>query len=753
MVVASIGDSDITLGEYEDLYLKTSTNREDAAGLTLEEREKFLGLLTNFRLKLMDAYNSGLDRDPAIQSEMNLYKGSLASSFLVEREVMRPGVRKLYDERQTEYRASHILLNLPESTDPADTAAVEKKAYELIARLKAGESIDSLAVQFSQDPSAKQNMGDLYYFTSGQMVRPFEEAVIGMKVGEVLDHPVRSQYGLHIIKLLDRKPAPGEIRCSHLMARFTSPTPSPEDTLKAYQKLQGLLDSLRLGTPFAELAKRHSEDPGSAPNGGDLGWFGRRRWVQEFDEEAFKLKPGQTSGIIRSRYGYHLIHCTDTRLPKTFEESENDIQKLYEQVRFNEDKQNYVRKLKKETGFSLDQTVLKRFISELDTNSTMKNAAWADSLTPATRQAPLMRFGNRTISVDSVVTVLKQRPDLQTTSLRPGSFGGTIDKVAEQFVFMVKSETIDKQYPEFASLMKEYMDGILLYQVEQQKIWGSMTVTDSASRAYFEKNREKFMFPDRVEFTEIRAASDSAAQSFYTRVMNGSTFRQIVVEDSTRMARKNNHMLPFAKKSSRLSGETLDALSRIAADLEADPKLRLHLIAHPDTVAGKSAAASLATKRLDRARNHLINQFGIQETRISTFVRPVLPGVTDKAERSRLNERLDADLVGRTKAVVGNIEHVLSAVDADERSKQANLLQAGEVSKPFRFKNGYSLVMLVGKEPARNKTYEEAGTEVSSAFQEYESKRLEQEWLDGLRKQYPVTTDREVLERAFLSSE
>jgi len=106
-------------------------------------------------------------------------------------------------------------------------------------------------------------------------------------------------------------------------------------------------------------------------------------------------------------------------------------------------------------------------------------------------------------------------------------------------------------------------------------------------------------------------------------------------------------------------------------------------------------------------------------------------------------------LVGRMPIVQGRVTTELLPVSTDARTKKADSLAVGTVSAPFAFKTGYSLVRLNGKEGARQKTLEEAGTEVSSAFQEYESKRLETQWLDGLRKVYPVVEHKEALKSAF----
>lgn len=759
-VVASIGGEEISLGEYEAMFLKTSSGIEAARQSTMEERERFLELLTNFRLKLADAYASGLEDDPEVRDEMNLYKGSLATSYLIDREVTQPGIRSLYEERQTEYRASHILL----SYSAEDSAAAYAKAYELIKRLQNGEDFGTLAVNASVDPSVQQNRGDLYYFTSGQMVRPFENAVRGMAPGELLPHPVRSQFGLHIIKLTDKVPSSGEIRCSHIMVRFSGPDPSPEDTAKAYGHLSAILDSIRAGGDFADFARRYSEDPGSSPNGGDLGWFARRRWVPEFDEQAFKLSPGEMSGVIRSRYGYHIINCTDSRPAKTFEEAEPEIRKLYEQTRQDEDKRRYLDRLRKETGFRMDEMVLQQFISELDTMRSLKYARWADSLSQEILGTPLVYFNSGGVTVDSTVRMLKKRSDLSNTLLRPVKFREAIDKVAEQMVFQAKAETMGNGYPEFAALMKEYMDGILLYQIEQERVWNRVAVTDSALQAYYEQRSDQFRFPDRVRFVEIRAANDSIARTIKARVAKGETFASIAAEDDARMKRPGNYKIQFEPGSFRFSETSLGQMKAVAEDLLQDPRLRVHVIAHPDTGStpvvhddhvhdapvfpGDPANFPLGEQRAARVKKQLSFRLNIPEDRIATFVRPIANTVAGP-ERARLNNVVDIDVVGRQDAIIGTVDTLLTTADQDARSNQASLLSPGAVSDPFRFKNGSSLVMLLGKEPARQKSYEEAGTEVSSAFQEYESRRLEEEWLRGLRERYPVVLHKEVLSKAF----
>lgn len=748
-VVATVGDTPITLREYENLMLKSSGGPEEVAASTPGEREEFLRLMTNFRLKLKDAYASGLERRPEIQAEIRQYRGSLAQSFLTEREVTAPGVRRLFERRNEEIRASHILISLPPQVSPEDSAMAYAKAADVIRRLQAGAVFGDLAAEISQDPSVAQNRGDLYYFTAGQMVPPFEDAVYAMKTGEITTTPVRTPYGLHIVKVTDRKPAPGEVQCSHIMVRFDRQDPAPEDTLAAFEKIRALEDSLRQGADFSGLAQRHSQDPGSAARGGDLGWFGRRRWVQAFDEVALTLTPGQTSGIVRTIYGYHLIRCFDARPPKPFAEAEKDVQQMYQQVRFQDDFRAYTNRLRQENGYALNAPAAERFFSSLDSTKTMRDTAWASGIEPDLAREWLLRFTGRTITVDSAVAVMRNRPDFVNTSLRRSSMQQALDKVADQLVFEVKAGELEGRSPDFASLMKEYSEGILLYQVEQDRVWNRIAVTDSALQGYFGAHREDFRHPDRANIGVLRMANDSLASLAHHRLLAATPPHTLVREDSLRMARPYLHEVKFTKRSPAVPPSARPVFAAFVEEMRTDPALRITATAYHDTAGPKSPSEKLAMARLKAVRDLLVKTLRADDGRVATQTK-IPPRGTADTTLARLMSVVNVELGGRRPHVLGFADDQLLPVDADERAARADSLAPGTWSAPFLYEGAVHLVRLNRKEPSRLKTFEEAGTEVSSAFQEYESKRLEREWLERLRAQYPVTTNPAALQQAFV---
>jgi peptidyl-prolyl cis-trans isomerase SurA len=756
-VVATVNQEPITLKDYETLYLKGAGNRDSAQSSSMQERERFLDLMINYRLKLADAQALKLDQKPEIINELQQYKGGLAASFITEREVSTPGLRHLYDRRSEEIRASHILLTLGANPSPEDSAKAYTKAYEIIKALKEGADFKAVALENSQDPSVKQNGGDLYYFTGGQMIPPFENAVYAMKPGEVTSKPVRTQYGLHIIKMTDRRPAPGETRCSHIMIRFTSQNPSPQDTVSAYGKIKAIYDSLKQGIDFAALARRNSEDPGSASKGGDLGFFARRRWVQAFDEVAFQLKPGEFSSIIRSPYGYHIVKCTEQKPPKTFEEAKPELQQMYQQQFFQEDYVKLLNKLQKQVNLRQNEQVLKAFLAGCDSTKTVRDSGATADVPPEVLRSEVLSVGPIALSMDSILSTMKWRQDLASTPLRQQPFTISMDKIAEQAVWTVAADSLQRTYPEFASILKEYKEGVLLYQVEQDNVWNKVAPNDSALHIYFDAHRDKFTYPDRVDFSELRVPNETVGKNIVAQLKEGKSMEQVALADSMRMALPTEFEGSFKKGSTTLTPKSGAALTDAMKQLKADSTLKVQVMIHPDTAKAKSKA--LANKRLETLRTRL-HKLGLRPDRVITVTRPMgsntlVANASGKSGKASLNTKeanaFELNIVGRQALVLGDIQRGVLAPSADERAKRADSLMAGSVSGAVPYHGVYSIVRLNKREPARQKTFEEAGGEVSSAFQEAESKRLETEWLQGLRQRYPVVEHKEVLKDAFVT--
>lgn len=637
-IVLEVGQHKVSMRDYETFYLRNSTTFEAAQKSSPAEREHFLDLLTNYKLKLQDAYDRHLMDDPEIMKELREYRATLASTFLIEKEISGPGIRRLYERRKKQVHVQQILLAMKPDARPEDTLRIYTRAMDIIRRAKAGESFDSLAIKYSEAPGVNTSHGDYYFVTGGKLVAPFEDAVYSINPGQIDPNPVRTPFGYHVVRVIEVEPTRA-LKVRHIMARFQTTTPDSAEVSAALARIKGIQDSLKKGWDFANLATKLSEDGGSSGQGGDLGWFERARWVLPFDEAAFKLKPGQTSGIVRTPFGFHILRCDSMRSLGSYASMESELKKNYQQTRYNDDYTAYVDSLKRRFGYSFHEDAFKDLLSHVDSTKTTEDSAWDQKLTPGIRTAALMTINGRPVPVDTVITILRNKPEFRSASLREGELKPHVDRIADAFLFEEKAAGLESQYPDFAALMKEYTDGIILYKLEQMEVWNKTSVNDSSLRKYFSENREKFIFPERLRIGEIYVESDTTALMLYDSLKHGADF----------------------------------------------------------------------------------NSLAAQWTE-------------------------DADV----KAKAGEKGFLIP--DTGEIGKQALALGAGEISEPFELDNGgYAIVKLIAKEPARQKTYEEAGAEVSNSYQEHQSKLLEQEWVDRVRQKFPVKQNKELLKNAFTS--
>jgi hypothetical protein len=189
----------------------------------------------------------------------------------------------------------------------------------------------------------------------------------------------------------------------------------------------------------------------------------------------------------------------------------------------------------------------------------------------------------------------------------------------------------------------------------------------------------------------------------------------------------------------------------MAKEMRRDSRLRISVTARADTTVAKKRNIQMAQKYLDRLVTTLVKKLKVDRNAITTSTVP-LPSSASPNPKGKASSRtgtIEVSLSGRIPLILGKPETLLLPAATDERTKRADSLAVGSHSAPFFHQSGYSIVRLNGREKARQKTYEETGPELSSAYQEYQSKQLEADWLSQLRKEYPVVENLAALKEAF----
>jgi peptidyl-prolyl cis-trans isomerase SurA len=211
-----------------------------------------------------------------------------------------------------EFNVSHILLSLPAAATPQQLEEISHKAQDVASRAAKGEDFGQLAIANSNSQTALDG-GQLGWRKGAQLPQFILDLVGKMKPGEVSE-PVRTPSGYHIVKLNERRSGEAPVIVNQVHVRHILMKPNElDDDATVREKLAKLRERIQKGESFAGIASTASEDPGSAPDGGDLGWSGPGTFVPEFDKAIADLKVDEISEPFKTRYGWHIVQMLGTR--------------------------------------------------------------------------------------------------------------------------------------------------------------------------------------------------------------------------------------------------------------------------------------------------------------------------------------------------------------------------------------------------------------------------------------------------------
>lgn len=560
-ILLTIGGKAVQKDELVYLISKGKGNETVAPGLSREEFEENFELFVNYKLKVREAESLGLDQSEEFQNEFASFKETLISPYLIKNSLEEGELRKTYSRMQEIVRASHILFQFPPNASNEDSLIVLKMALKVKNEIENGGDINALAVQYSDDPSAKTNRGDLGYFTSLQMVQPFEDAAFGLQIGKVSD-PVLTNFGYHIIQVKDRIPNPGQVRVSHILVRFDPQVPAQEDN--ARRKISDIYSEIQKeSTVWEEIVKTFSEDPGTKDNGGLLPWFGIGAMIPEFEMAAFSLNEiGEISPPLKTQYGYHILRLEGKKQLEPFEELEESIRsRILRDSRSGMIQSQVVAVQKARYGFKENEQNLSKFLMTL--NQTPKSGFGAVLESSNLQSTELFTLqGKKYIGSD----LWKY---MQEDEYIPRGNGGTFDVWYERFVAQVLNNTeetdLEANNKEYGMLLKEYRDGILLFSLMNQEVWQKGIADSLGQVEFFRKNIANYQWKSRVEASIVRVIDqtklESARKALQNSGFNPANFQNF------ESGYKTNSPLAFTSESGTYEYQDHPVLSKVNLEI------------------------------------------------------------------------------------------------------------------------------------------------------------------------------------------
>lgn len=527
-VVMEVGGKKIAKDEFMKDFMSTVGERLAAKpGVTEAEKrqtlDEYVDLYATFRAKLMDAYALGFDTMPNLLEELKTYRDELAAPYLIDSATLERILHEAYDRNHYSLRAAHILIMLSPDASAEDSLNAYKRIMALRDRIMAGEDFFAVSSEevhrVQPDAPMRPNEGDLGYFTAFDMVYPFENAAYALKVGEV-SMPVRTRFGYHIIKLLDKVDMFGKCDLAHIWMM------SSDSSMRKFE-IDDCYRRLTEGQDFAIVA-RQSDDRTTRDNGGLMPNATLSNLPPEYVDVAQYLKDGEFSKPFFTQYGWHIIKMVrrDT-LPPYESMVPYYKQKMTRDQRGEESRKAFTRSCMKRYGIQdLTQTPVAQ--PKGKKGKKKEPVKMQASLQQLYDIVPVEATRNQWKYNDSMVT------DIHPILTMPGKSYTTLDLAryisthqkggrplkSEYFVNMKYSDFIDsvvlvfvdsrleEDNPELADVVDEYRRGLMIFNYNNAMIW-SKALHDTVGFSDFyarESSTKRMDNPDdSVYFWKTRA--------------------------------------------------------------------------------------------------------------------------------------------------------------------------------------------------------------------------------------------------------
>ena len=497
-VLFTIDEKPYYTDEFKRVYNKNIDLVKDESQKDLNQ---YLNLYVGYKLKINKAHQLGLQNNPKYITELSSYRTQLAKNYLTDVKVTNELVQEAYSRTLKEINGSHILFLVDENAGPADTLKAYNKAISVRKKIMAGEDFGVAAAEYSEDPSAKDNKGDLGYFSAFRMVYPFENGAYNTQVGKI-SQPIRTRFGYHLIKVNSVRDNRGEVSVSHIMLMKSD---DKELNEKNKSRIQELYQKLQQGERFEELAKQFSEDKSSGPSGGKLAVFGSGQLSSvEFEDVAFGLTKDQPlSKPFESAFGFHIVRLNDKFPVKSFEEMESDLQsKVSRDERSRLIQNSVTERLRKQYKVNTEKKTYAAI--EKSFSKEFYNGNWKSEDVKTPFNENLLTVNTTKFSGRDFLNFIEknQRKAVEIKSI-PKMISVMYEEYTDEELNKYYNSNLENEFPEFANVMSEYRDGLLLFDLMEKEIWEKSKSDTLGLHAFYDKNVNKYQWNKRYDIVVV----------------------------------------------------------------------------------------------------------------------------------------------------------------------------------------------------------------------------------------------------------
>lgn len=510
-VLLTVDGDPIMTSEFLRVYNKNLDLVKDESQ---KDIDGYLKLFTEYQLKLKEARRLKFDEDISYKREFSSYKNQLIKNYLSDNQVTDALVAEAYRRSNEDIKASHILVRLDESEK--DTLKTYNEVLALRERVLK-EGYDQVKAEMHNGKTIF--LEDLGYFSAFKMVYDFETAAYETPVGEI-SMPFRTQFGYHVVKVNDRRASKGTMTAAHIMVALNN----TDSLLDPQERIHDIYKKLNQGESFEALAKQFSDDKSTAQKGGELSPFKSGQLGSEiFESKAFGLpNNGDVSEPFKTEYGWHIVKRIAIKPIEGFEEVKSSLEaRVKRDSRSKLINDAMVKELKNRYNITNNEDAKTYFESIMTKDFFTRSWKLPEDIV---NDKTVFTINSKAFTYDDFGKHLINAQRIYSGKSMPFSdvINDELNSFFEKSILQFREDNLENENEEYAHILKEYRDGLLLFDLMEKEIWNKASKDSLGLEAFYAKNKSKYQWDERVEVL-IASSADEAMVKKAQRMMENGT--------------------------------------------------------------------------------------------------------------------------------------------------------------------------------------------------------------------------------------
>jgi peptidyl-prolyl cis-trans isomerase SurA len=499
------GSKTVTQAEFLNNFNKNANNLKGDRSAALKEN---LDLYIRYKLKVQAAYDLQYDTLPNQKDDLQSFKKQIEGKYLTEDKTMKLLIDEAHERMQKDIRVSHILILVPKNAQPADTVAALKKINDAYAKLKSGQDFALVAKEFSQDPTVKDNNGDLGYITAFSLSYTMENVAYKTPQGK-FSAPFKSKIGYHIFKNVAERKALGKMKAAQILLPFI-PNSTENEIAAVGKKANELYEQLQKGENFENLARAHSGDRMSAEAGGLMQEFSVGKYEAVFENTFAELKDGAYCKPFKSSFGWHILKRVGNTVvnPVRDDETNNQILALINSdSRKEKAKEVFINNIIKTTNYKESSLNKEKLF-----NTTIQKINGDEVIDKSiTENTVLHTYPKLKVTVGNFWQFAKDAKNLpQYNNLAPKAL---LQEYVKATAFEYYKDHLDEYNADYKNQMNEFKDGNLLFEAMERNVWNKSSQDSAGLANYYTVHKAKYIWDKSADAVIFSAIDKKTADS------------------------------------------------------------------------------------------------------------------------------------------------------------------------------------------------------------------------------------------------